>query len=249
MQDHYENIAKIIVRANKIRQMEADSAKSDYDDLQNYLREETDFTDKFGKDANGNIREYSAYLNRRGEGIKTADKLANEVKRASNRNSLITKIQDVFGKMGTHELALKDSEKEYEAEYERERDEIEDYYYNWKNELEEKAAAEKSSSSSKKSSSLKKTSSSGKTSSKKTTKVDNTAYIDLMPEFKSATGITEGLTNEVYAKSFREKALDLSASGTKKADVDELNALLKLAKQYGASDEYLSWLSAVCGYN
>ncbi len=239
--DSYENIARIIVRANELRKKEEISAKNDYD---TYLGNISNNTDMTLNGPIGSSAEYSAYLGRAGNAENTLHNTIKETQSMKRKNNLFSKVSDILSKMNTAGLQLENARNEYEAEYEKQRDEMDDYYYDLKNSMQEKYNASKKKTSSSKKRSY---SSSAK---KKTTaeKVKDPVTFDDMPVFSGHTNSSEGLAGDVYANAFRQKAMNIVGDGSKKADSDEVNYLLKLARSYGASDEYLRWLSEVCGY-
>ncbi len=242
--DHYENIAKIIVRANELKNAERSSAEKDYGDYVRFVSAEPDvkIIDRSDITSAG---AYSAYLQRAGNAEKTGNDFVSGMDTLRKKTGLAGKIQSIMANMRKNDMKLQNAYKEYEAAYERQRDEKDDYYYDLKNEMQkEYNASKKKSTSSKK----RKSSYSSKSSSAEKNVKKYAATFENMPSFKSYSNPQEGLAADIYADAFREKALTLSMGGTKKADINELNRLIKMAKEYGADDTYLQWLSSVCGY-
>ena len=240
--DHYENLAAIVVKANELRKKEENSAKADYDAFVDYSRE----MNLPGIDVkNVSSAPYNSYLARRNEARNTSEDFVDNVDYLKTKSTLAGKIRNILAKMTQNELKLENYYNQTEADYEQSRDEKDDYYYNLKNVMQDKYNASKKKKST---SSKKRSSSKSKSANKASASETKKAGFDDMPRFAVYENASEGLAGDVYAKAFRDKAFALSDGGSRKADVNELNRLIKMAKSYGAGDGYLQWLSSVCGY-
>lgn len=233
--NNYERIAGIIVSVKGILDKEKLSAEKDL----------ADYTENLGSMKNVKTlgkgytpKEYNAYLSRTAGADDIYDDFSEDVDRLYGEKNIRDRMAELTAELKMQDISLRDSGLERQADYEAERDRIEDELYEMKNTLKEKYDKQKKKSS-------KRSSSKKSTSKKKTdTQKDKTE----MPEFASTENTMQSLTNDIYAESFRKKAEEISAGGTKKADINELNSLLKLAEKYGAGDSYLKWLSEYCGY-
>ncbi|MBR6802046.1 MAG: hypothetical protein IKM61_09925 [Eubacteriaceae bacterium] len=241
--ENYQRIAEIIVDVKRMMDDEKRSAKND---LLMHTKGMASMKNVSAVDGADTSVEYGAYLTRSGAADKNQADYENEFGRAVNDAQFVNTLSELDSLKTMYKTDLLDSEYEYEADYDKARDEKEDYFYDLKADLIEKYEKKKKKTSS----------SSGRTSSKKNDEEyeqfkeptrENILYA--MPKFAPLVeGVTQNFTNDIYAKAFRQKAIYISDNATEVADINELNALLKMAKQYGASEEYLDWLCDVCGY-
>ena len=238
-EDIYRNIAELIVKANELKLAEKKSAEYD---LGEFEKEVSDGNTTSPAGGNINAQDYSAYLNRVATGIGVADDMEDYSGRIRKESELLSAISGAEALMAQEKLKADEYNTQREWDYVNERDEANDRFYEMRQE--NKSPGKTSSSTS----SVSSGSSSKKETGKEEDTMKGTYYVNRMPDFNTGTSAKDRMDNEVYSKKFREKALQLSSDGTKKADRSEMNALVKMAEKYGASEEYIEWIHNVCGY-